>query len=382
MQCASIDKDILISVSMRFFFVWIVGSREASSLIPSMQFSGTLLFYRWTAATPWNKSPPGVDEVIRKSVHNCVKLRIPHNVTIKDAEDEGTDCTFVHLWDVEELHCSWLHAYFEDGPLECRLDEGNGRPSSTVAFLPGGTPLIDPRLNEVELFHFVQARDHSTLQVLLDLVMKVGCHMEFFGRRQRRRWHADANCLMTSAARAAVPVPVAHGGDVADRCSMRFPIASLKYVAAMRREYYLVEAEVAARCTADSGEGGGGSNQRSLCAHIMAIVQLLQAVMAQVQGLRAGEIMDDAAAAFMADTGDGPPPPSATSAIPSPAAGRPSRLPTRSSTLPDGRKRPPEPGSAVQWSRDKRPRTYPRYPQRLDGSLQAAPRLLATRHRV
>ena len=80
-----------------------------------MQFSGALLFYRWTPPTPWGEAPTVVQKVIANFAYEYVNLRIPHRVTIKDAQDEGIDCALVNLWDVDDRHCTKLHDAFEHG---------------------------------------------------------------------------------------------------------------------------------------------------------------------------------------------------------------------------------------------------------------------------
>ena len=84
-----------------------------------MKFSGALLFYRWTPPTPWGEAPPVVQRVIANFAYEYVNLRIPHRVTIKDAQDEGTDCALVNLWGVDDWHRMMLHEAFKHGPLDC-----------------------------------------------------------------------------------------------------------------------------------------------------------------------------------------------------------------------------------------------------------------------
>ena len=79
-----------------------------------------------------------VQVVIKHAIYEYVNLQIPHRVTIKDAQDEGTDCAIVNLWSVDDRHCMNLHDAFEHGPLDCRIDPRNGLPASAVAFLPMG----------------------------------------------------------------------------------------------------------------------------------------------------------------------------------------------------------------------------------------------------
>ena len=69
-----------------------------------MAFCGTLLFYRWTAATPLSEAPSDVQEVLKYFDTTCATLRIPHRVTIKNAQDEGTDCALVNVFGLDDLH--------------------------------------------------------------------------------------------------------------------------------------------------------------------------------------------------------------------------------------------------------------------------------------
>ena len=251
-----------------------------------MAFCGTLLFYRWTAATPLNEAPSVVQDVIIYFTSNCVNLRIPHRVTIKDAQDEGTDCALVNLWGVDDLHCMKLHDAFVHGPMHCRIDPGSGLPASAVAFLPDGGPFIDPGCQEMELMDLVKQRYHSTLSALRDLVLQVGPHINW--PRQKRRWRADAAQLMAAERQAAAPIPVN---------AMKFPLASVEYLSWRIRDYHLLEAELAARCTADSGEGVCEGRVRRQCATLMAIIQLARELMEAHQGQRSAEIMEQAVVA-------------------------------------------------------------------------------------
>ena len=247
-----------------------------------MKFSGALLFYRWTPPTPWGEAPPVVQRVIANFAYEYVNLRIPHRVTIKDAQDEGTDCALVNLWGVDDWHRMMLHEAFKHGPLDCRIDPRNGLPASAVAFLPDGGPLIDPGRQEMELMDLVQARDHSTLAALHDLVLRVGFHIH--GPKQKRRWRSDASQLMAAKAQAAVDLPLS---------SMKFPLASVEFLALQLREYHLCEAELAARCTADSGEGAREACGRLQCALLQAIQHLTLDLMQVLQGQRQYDIQQN-----------------------------------------------------------------------------------------
>ena len=125
----------------------------------------------------------------------------------------------------------------------------------------------------------VQARDHSTLSALHDLVLRVGFHIH--GPQQKRRWRSDASQLMAAKAQAAVDFPLE---------LMKFPVASVEFLALQLREYHLCEAKLAARCTADSDDGACQADGRHGCALLHAIQCMTLEFMQVLQGQRQHDI--------------------------------------------------------------------------------------------
>ena len=267
-----------------------------------MAFCGTLLFYRWTAATPLSEAPSDVQEVLKYFDTTCATLRIPHRVTIKNAQDEGTDCALVNVFGLDDLHYRRLEHCFSEGPVACRIDGGSGLPSSAVFFLPAGGPIINPGCYEMELMDLVKQRDVATLSALSDLVFQMGPHI--MATRQKRRWRTDAAQLLAANKQATLEIPVNE---------MTFPMASVGYLAKRLCDYHLLEADLAARCTVDSDEGACEDDGKRYCAMLMAILQLVRDLMEDVQSKRTVVMMEPAVEAPTVDprgqTGVAPPPP-------------------------------------------------------------------------
>ena len=240
-----------------------------------MAFCGTFLFYRWTAATPLIEAPPDVQAVLMYFQTTCATLRIPHKVTIKNAQDEGTDCAVINVFGLDDLHSRRLEQCFSQGPLTCRDDPDTKLPASAVVFLAGSGPMIAPGCNEMELMDLVRQRDVVTLCALSDLVLQVGPFI--FGTMQKRRWRMDASQLLAAKNQASWEISANE---------MNFPMASVGYLARLVRDYHMLEAELAARCTVGSDEGACEDDGKRYCAHLMAILQIARELMEDVQSKR------------------------------------------------------------------------------------------------
>ena len=267
-----------------------------------MAFCGTLLFYRWTAATPLSEAPSDVQEVLKYFDTTCATLRIPHRVTIKNAQDEGTDCALVNVFGLDDLHYRRLEHCFSEGPLPCREDPDSQRHSSAVVFLAGSGPMIAPGCNEMELMDLVRQRDVVTLSALSDMVLLMQPFA--WGPRQKRRWRMDASQVLAAKNQASWEIPANE---------MRFPMASVDYLARRISAYHMLEAELAARCTVGSDEGACEDDGKRYCAHLMAIFQIARELVEDVQSKRTVVMMEPAVEAPTVDprgqTGVAPPPP-------------------------------------------------------------------------
>ena len=87
----------------------------------------------------------------------------------------------------------------------------------------------------------------------------------------------DASQLLAAKNQAAWEIPANE---------MKFPMASVGYLARLVRDYHMHEAELLARCTVGSVEGACEDDGKRYCAHLMAILQIARELMEDVQSKR------------------------------------------------------------------------------------------------